>query len=234
MAASEQHLARQRELALLDYRNLRDMGGHKAPGERVIARGRIFRGSSPARFEAPEHQALLSLRLRSVIDLRTTEEVLSSNIKTHLPHLAVHHQPLFEAVRSSWVAPSDQGPRSTASRYLEMLDDSAGALVNIVLRVAHPDSAPVLVCCAAGRDRTGIVSACLLDLLEVDDDTIAADYARSDAFVHDGGRAHSATIVEFLNLIRRRYGSVHELLRGYGLPDSSVQGLRQALLVPAT
>ena len=41
---------------------------------------------------------------------------------------------------------------------------------------------PMLVHCTAGKDRTGVVIALILDLLGVPRDVIAEDYRRSDVF----------------------------------------------------
>lgn len=225
--------ARERGLQLLHFRNLRDLGGLPTQGGQVVASGRLFRGSSPSRFELAERQALEALELRTIIDLRTHEEVVTSGIQLGLPALRVHHHPLFEAARQSWIAPNDQSPPSTASRYFEMLNDGVDALANIVLRMAQPETTPLLFCCAAGRDRTGIVAACLLDLLGVDDALIADDYARSDAFVHDGGRAHCSTIVELLKLVRQSYGSTRAMVQSFGVSDAVLDRLQLELLCPA-
>jgi protein-tyrosine phosphatase len=233
MLAEEERSARERGLELLHFRNLRDLGGLPAQGGQVVASGRLFRGSSPSRFEQAERQALQALELRTIIDLRMHDEVVTSGIQQASPTLRVHHHPLFESARQSWIAPKDQSPPSTASRYFEMLNDGVDALANIVLRMAQPETTPLLFCCAAGRDRTGIVAACLLDLLGVDDALIAHDYAQSDAFVHDGGRAHSSTIVELLKLVRQTYGSTRSMVQSFGVSDAVFDRLELELLCPA-
>jgi protein tyrosine/serine phosphatase len=47
--------------------------------------------------------------------------------------------------------------------------------------IADAQSGGVVIHCHAGKDRTGIVSALLLDLADVPAETIAADYAESQA-----------------------------------------------------
>ena len=46
---------------------------------------------------------------------------------------------------------------------------------------------PAVFFCNAGKDRTGAVAAMVLGLLGVDDETVAADYARTQE-VLDGDR----------------------------------------------
>ena len=102
----------------------------------------------------------------------------------------------------------------------------------MVTEVAQADNSPFLVACTAGRDRTGIVVACLLDLLDIKDEAIAADYAASDPFDPDTGRAHAGTMLELLGLVRDSYGSVARMLQSDGLAEGVVESLRSQLLVP--
>jgi protein tyrosine/serine phosphatase len=55
---------------------------------------------------------------------------------------------------------------------------SPDAIVTALIAAAP---GPVLVSCSAGRDRTGMVIALLLDLAGVDRDVIAAEHARIPA-----------------------------------------------------
>lgn len=213
-------------------RNLRDLGGLATRnGELVVRPCRLFRSSSPAGFAVDEQRALAALALRSAVDLRTTVEVVRSGNAPFAAGVQVDHLPLFESVRPNWIAPADQSPRATARRYLEMFEVGRRAIAAVVVRMARPDVAPTLISCSAGRDRTGIVVACLLDLLDVTDEAIATDYGLSDAFDTKGGRAHPATIVEWLGLVRDRYGSVARTLASAGVKEGIVEALRRNLLV---
>ncbi|MCE9605474.1 MAG: tyrosine-protein phosphatase [Planctomycetia bacterium] len=220
------------ETSLLRLRNLRDLGGLPTRTSKLVVRPRcFFRSSSPSRFTPAEQRALASLRLRCVIDLRTTVEVGQSGSAPIALGAEVVHLPLFETARPNWLAPADQSPRATAIRYLEMLDDSRHALATVILRIACPESIPILISCSAGRDRTGIVVACLLDLLDVTEQAIATDYAHSDSFDPAGGRAHTATVSELLGLVRDRYDSVQSMLSSLGIKDGVIESFRRNLLV---
>jgi protein-tyrosine phosphatase len=218
--------------ALLQRRNLRDLGGLPARDGLVIAPRRLFRSSAPSHFDADERRELGSLGLRCAIDLRTTAERDPLAPSAFPADVQVLHLPLFEAVRGSWSSPSDQRPEATAKRYFEMLEDGLQTVAAVVRAVSTPGARPLIVSCTAGRDRTGIVVACLLDLIGVADETIAADYARSDPFDPETGRAHAGTIHALLELIRRRYGGTHRMLATRGLAAEVAGRLRRGLLVP--
>jgi protein-tyrosine phosphatase len=215
---------------LLWRRNLRDLGGLPTQDGLVVSLRRLFRSSSPSLFDAEEQRELLSLNLRGAIDLRTSAELAQFGSSVFPADVRVLNLPLFEAARSNWISPSDQRPQATAERYFEMLQVGLPALAAVVGAVGAPNATPVVVSCTAGRDRTGIVIACLLDLLGVTDEAIAADYAHSDPFDQEVGRAHAATVHEFLALIRRRFGSTQRMLAPQGVTSGVVEALRRDLL----
>jgi protein-tyrosine phosphatase len=229
-ASSQEETVGEVEMTLLRRRNLRDLGGLPARHGLVVTPKRLFRSSSPSLFDAEERRALLSLRPRGVIDLRATAELTQSAGSIFPAEVRVLNVPLFETPRSNWISPSDQRPRAAAERYFEMLTDGLPALVAVVGAVLAPNATPIVVSCTAGRDRTGIVIACILDLLGVTDEAISTDYAHSDRFAQDGGRAHGATMHEFLGLIRGRFGTTERMLATHGLNTRMVEALRQDLL----
>jgi protein-tyrosine phosphatase len=193
----------------------------------------LFRSSSPSHFDADERRELVSLGLRCAIDLRTTAERAPCGPSDFSAGVQVLHLPLFETVRINWISPSDQTPRATSERYSEMLEDGLQAVAAVVSAIGVPDATPLLLSCSAGRDRTGIVVVCLLELLGVTDEAIAADYAKTDSFDRKGGRAHAATAHLLLALIRRRFGSMQRMLAPRGITPELIEGLRRDLLVRA-
>jgi len=220
------------DAVLLGRGNLRDLGGLRTRcGRLVVAPRRFFRSSAPSRFDLEQQRALTRMNLRIAIDLRSSTEVAQSGASVFSATIQTVHQPLFESARETWIAPTNQTPRATAERYFEMLKDGLGALSAVILRVAHPDTTPFLISCSAGRDRTGIVVACFLDILDVTDEAIATDYARSDSFDPGSGRAHFATIQELLALVRGHYGSTQQMLDPHGVTTGIRQTLRRELLV---
>jgi protein tyrosine/serine phosphatase len=74
-----------------------------------------------------------------------------------------------------------------ANGYVELLDTGAKAFASAIERIVAPGGTPALVHCAAGKDRTGVLVALLLDVAGVDRDVIVADYAatqeRMDAII---------------------------------------------------
>lgn len=212
--------------------NLRDLGGLPTRAGLTLVKGRLYRSGDPPQLGLLAEDALAhAIEFRTVIDLRTSIELKQHGIGRRFQSSRHLHCPLFEIVLPHWINPPDDSPQATATRYLEMVCGRTDTLVQIVRALGGLDAQPAIIHCVAGRDRTGIVIACVLDLLGVADETIASDYALSDQVVDDGGRAHPQSILHFLSLLRQRHGSTFELLTLHGMSEDEHQRLIRSLLV---
>jgi protein-tyrosine phosphatase len=213
--------------------NLRDLGGYPTRHGTTLARGLLFRGGELCTVD-PALAAHLAeeVGIRRVVDLRMEDEARCGN--TTLPGACERlHLPLFVDVPAHWANPIDRTPPSTARRYFEMAQVGRETLRQVVELLAEEPAQPTLIHCVAGRDRTGIVIATVLDLLDVPDDVIARDYALSGVMDDAEGRtAHPDNILLLLDLIRAEHGSVREMLLDAGATENTLDRLRAALVVP--
>jgi len=159
------------------------------------------------------------------------EEVQRSGTLALPPGCEWIRLPLFERLQEHWPDPADRTPPSTAQHYFEMLEIGRPSVVRIVDLLGTADVNPTLIHCVAGRDRTGIVVACVLDLLDVPDEVIATDYALSSVVDDEEGRNASPENILLLHqLVRMGYGSVHEMLLASGAAERSMEELKLALV----
>jgi len=213
--------------------NLRDVGGLPTRDGASVVRGVLFRGAELCTVDPALAAHLVeSVGIRRVVDLRMEDEARCGN--TTLPGACERlHLPLFAVVPTHWANPIDRTPPSTARRYFEMAQIGRETLRQVVELLAEVPAQPTLIHCVAGRDRTGIVIACVLDLLGVPDDVIVRDYALSGVMDDAEGRsADPDNIRLLLDLIRAEHGSVREMLLDAGATESTLDRLRAALLVP--
>lgn len=89
----------------------------------------------------------------------------------HYRHLSVIVEEDGEALAAPALAGED-----LAERYRWYLEVGRGALVESLELLGDPRRTPLVFHCAAGKDRTGVLAALVLDILGVDRSVIVADY----------------------------------------------------------
>jgi protein-tyrosine phosphatase len=170
----------QRWVRLEGLDNVRDVGGLPLRDGGTTRPGMLLR-SANLRHATPADVAHLVdvFGLRLVIDLRTAREidrdgptaVAGAGVRTvALSFLPEDGEPLPETGDES-------DPLLRA--YLGYLVDRTENVVEAVRLLGGPDAGPTLVHCAAGKDRTGVLVALVLDAVGVERDAVVADYALS-------------------------------------------------------
>jgi protein tyrosine/serine phosphatase len=237
MAATEPD----RHLVLDGTRNVRDVGGYPARDGRVTRWRTLLRSDELTRIPDATRRTLEALGLRQVIDLRWPEELRiapnafrsSSTVRyTSIPLLA-----------------DDPTPHAgLAGMYRHALDARGTQLADVARALLVDDGLPAVIGCAAGKDRTGVTIALLLDLVGVPRQVIVDDYAMSarhfaSAVAHvelDDWRSRSLVVdspPEFIESalahLDDRHGGARRLLRRHGLTDAELDRLVDLLTEPA-
>lgn len=233
--------------------NWRDLGGLPAAGGRVRP-GRLFRSDTLQEISATDARRLADeVGLRTVVDLRLPDEVVREG-RGGLEHEdSVRHLnvPLISIDLS---VPGTAVPLITAEmhvpHYVGFLSVS-GAKFKSMVEVLVADGLPAVVHCAAGKDRTGVVIAVLLDAVEVDRQAIIDDYVRTREFypaVHARLQtldsyakfidlqppevidARPETIQGFMDGLIENYGSGYSYLESVGVSQGDLAKLRAQLI----
>jgi protein-tyrosine phosphatase len=159
--------------------NFRDLGGYPTRSGRQLRWRRLFRSDGLHRLTRADHSGLAPIGLRTIIDLRTTAEADEHGCFDRRNAAEYHHLPLIDVLppREEMVTTTDAG--FVAGRYLEMLRQGEDSIREALAILTDASSYPAVFHCTAGRDRTGIVAAVLLGLVDVPDATIGADYVLS-------------------------------------------------------
>lgn len=163
--------------------NARDLGGLPTVDGATTASGRLVRADALHRSRW-SLDGLRSYGVRRVLDLRDERERDESGA-LEADGVVVEHHPVLDPT-FSWNDEAHEQPETLlAHRYRVILSEFAprfaSALAAIAEELSAPEGGAVAYHCAVGKDRTGLLTMVLLSLLEVPDEVIAADYARSSA-----------------------------------------------------
>jgi protein tyrosine/serine phosphatase len=244
--------APERHLTLEGAWNFRDLGGYTASGGRTVRWRTLFRADGLDRLTTADLTVVAELGLRTVVDLRTPDEVAKGRYEPG-PDSAWHHLPMLDVLPppddfAEWVV-----SEYIADQYVAMLEGAPGAVRAFLGLLTDADAYPLVFHCFAGKDRTGILTALVLGLLGVADEDIAADYSLSKvamtrliewlrAEYPDGvdgfdiesrtpaiAAADPRTMLCFLDRVRDRHGSFDRFAAGLGASGVGEQ-LRDLLL----
>lgn len=163
--------------------NVRDLGGLPLlAGGHTVPR-RVLRACAMGGIGDTGRQTLLDAGVRTVIDLRSASELATEPppfANTRGVTTLLH--PVFADLAPVATMIEADADFRLQHRYRLALRSAAPRFAAVVRAVAEAGPGLVVVHCTAGKDRTGIVSALLLDLAGVTRGAIVADYARTADF----------------------------------------------------
>ena len=210
-----------RNVQLRGIQNVRDLGGLR--GRRgFIPHERFFRAATLAAASDEDRDDLLRRGITLDIDLRTVFEAIEKRDR-------LSSDSRFEYRRVSLVGagiPDLFRSGGLRGLYVHVLESHQAAIRNVFHAMAIHDHGAVLYHCTSGKDRTGMVTAILLDLAGVDRDAIVHDYAISARYL---GRSQESSpgpaIATFLDLLDTHFGGARAFLAHIGLPEGEIRAL---------
>jgi protein tyrosine/serine phosphatase len=238
--------------------NARDVGGLPTVDGHLTQPGVLLRADNLQDLSDRDVETLLGHGVGTVVDLRTAAEVeltgpgpLRRTDVRHvhldlIPHGLEGESPLARAIPDE-----SAGPHAVDHFYFDYVHDAPEEIGTALRTIADPNSGAVLVHCAAGKDRTGVVVALALSLVGVHREAVVADYARSDERVAlvrerliatplysdsirkrtlESMRPHAGNMERFLDRIDREYGGVHAFGMTVGVEEGLVAKLSRRLL----
>ncbi|WP_280420238.1 tyrosine-protein phosphatase [Nocardia carnea] len=216
--------------------NLRDLGGLPA-GDRKTRSHLLYRSAVPLPGD-PAPAGFPNWPPRTVIDLRSPSEQWETAHPLASEHTVLRRIPLMTDAQ---VARPSAG-REIVEVYLEILAGAGPQLAEIVA-VAAEAPGPILLHCAAGKDRTGIAIALLLRSAGVPAGEVVTDYLATNDHLADvlyrlgkstapTGETHPAdrdrrgAVREAIESVLEHWDSsgngVRGWLRAHGLPEQVI------------
>ena len=260
-----EHPAPGTQLPFAGGNNFRELGGYHADEGKTVKWGQIYRGFPTGRLTTEADRARLDgLGLRLILDLRSGVE--AAKLPDYVPDGArlVQICGLRDATGQEIdFSPNDiqrlvqnapAGTNLTQLIYRQML--TGNKAFKELFRALEAGETPILFHCTAGKDRTGVAAMLILLALGASDETICADYARTNlcraAEIEKAMADHAAEIAAdpaqrmrwqtsagvdpetapfVLRTIRQDYGSAESYLEAeYGLTPARLMRLRRMYL----
>jgi len=239
--------------------NFRDLGGYRTHDGRTVAWRRLFRSAALHRMKDRDIARLKEeISPRAVIDLRSPRDPETDPEVLLLKEIGARYCAIPFSTWP-WPGPST-GPDGSANAtsmgeiYLYRISEQpfGRRLVDALEIIAERDNHPLVFHCSAGKDRTGVLAAMVLAVMGVVDEDVVEDYTLSAPLMKDirdrmtsdpetaqgvkdlpdfQWEASAESMVVFLSLLRREYGSADSYLKANGARSSLVDRLQGALLV---
>ncbi|WP_330254575.1 tyrosine-protein phosphatase [Nocardia sp. NBC_00565] len=248
--------AQRRWVEFAEIDNVRDLGGLPVLGGGTTRFGIAYRSSTPQHLTEDDLGILIGpVGLRTLIDLRNPDEVVREGCGrlTGSPAVRMVNLPVRKATGVA-ATPAELVPDGRhydlVGLYRDLLSGSGESIVAAARLIADAERHSVVFHCAAGKDRTGIVAAMVLDAVGVPAEAIAADYAltgerleriraRLDALPSYHGLPPVRTgilavdpdvIIGFLDELHRTHDGAAGWLLDNGLTDAELALLRTTLV----
>jgi protein-tyrosine phosphatase len=166
-------------LRKLAGQNFRDLGGHPAADGRTVRRRRVYRSWHLA--EVPDESPIKKLPLKTLVTLQSRIEV---------QHIGPPEPAMLSSVRWEHIPIGDEWFTNRGFTRIQSAPGREHLTLVMHFRedrqrffrlLAERDVYPLLFHCSAGRDRTGVGAAMLLELLGVARERVVADFLESNA-----------------------------------------------------
>ena len=256
-------LAAERRLPVAGTLNFRDLGGYPAGAGFRVRWGRVFRSDNFAAVSAEAWRQLSGMGLREIFDLRHAAErerspsVIPDDLDIAISHLAIGGE---AAEAPDLVELLSRGGRESygldfmVEMYQKLVVEQGPTFATLLEHLADPTRLPAVFHCTAGKDRTGVAAALLLELLGVERKLVLDDYELSTRY-RSGPRieelrprlvaagvdiesvrpflsAPRPALAAALTTVDEKHGSVVKFLLASGLNPAVPNRLRAELLTP--
>ena len=173
--------------------NMRDIGGYKNRLGNKVRLGRLIRSNLPRNLSSDDISILNKMGMNTIIDLRTEEEIKSrKSIFEDDKNFKVYHIEIDvgkDIPKTGGMVPKSYMDMLTLQEKMKTIFEILG------------NNEKVLYFCNAGKDRTGVVTALILKLLDVSEDDIIEDYVATKEFMKSALDKYANSNNKILNII---------------------------------
>lgn len=224
-----------KRLFINEIENMRDLGGYITREGLTIPYNRFIRSNLPVSLNKENIEVLLKNNIKTVIDLRSDEEVQKKNsIFFNNIYFNYYH------IKINGNGRIPNKPEDVLASYVEMIEGKEE--IRKIFSILAKNTAGVIYYCNAGKDRTGVISALILKLLGVNDKDIIDDYVVSGVFLHKMLNEFASNssiknikeiitpradiIIRLLDYIDDTYCGVEKYLESCGITEPEIKNIK--------
>lgn len=229
----------ERMLQVESMTNIRDLGGYETQSGYYTKSHKFIRSTNPSKLTDEEKEYLYNYGIRLQIDLRSDFEI-EQQPSSLIGYKDIEYIRIdLMKTKNLNVLPKEiANYKDLAGFYIYMLEANKEQFKELFeVFYDHPYDA-IMFNCSAGKDRTGVVAALLLDLAGCHEYDIVKDYSESyennlkvmsklEELVDENNRAFLEStptmMMKFLDYLREKYGSAKEYLVQCGLEIEKIE-----------
>ncbi len=234
----------QRHLKLSGCMNLRELGGYQTTDGKQTKWQTLFRSDSLHQLPKSSQQQVIDYGIKTIIDLRSNFELETETYPlSQRTEIQYFNFPLIAEDQRNIIAAIKHQSLLELNTFLLK---ERSQVIKTILETIATTSTPVVIHCAVGKDRTGIISALLLAIAGVSPETIAQDYNLSDAYLaplYEELRPQAEqenfthllsspvqTMIDIFQYLDTNYGGLEGYLEQIGIGNNICDRLRKNLI----
>ncbi|MGG5507386.1 MULTISPECIES: tyrosine-protein phosphatase [unclassified Myroides] len=168
--------------------NVRELGGIITQDQRVIKTRHFYRSGHLGKLKKRDFKTLEAYDITQVIDLRTDREIkkhpdrLPTTVQYYNEQAFEDSEDMFSKAKKEVIkgrVTVEESNQAVEEFYGVYVLDNPQKIRDIVVRMLDSNHA-TLFHCSAGKDRTGMIGAIMLSILNVDRQTIMEEYLLSN------------------------------------------------------
>lgn len=229
----------ERLLKVESMTNIRDLGGYETQNGYYTKSHKFVRSTNPGNLSEDEKEYLYDYGIRVQVDLRSDFEVEQqpSALKGY-NDIEYYNINLLQSKNLNVLPSEVRNYHDLSGFYVFMLESNKEQFRQIFDIFYQYPYSTVMFNCSAGKDRTGVIAALLMDLAGCHEYDIVKDYSESyennlkvmnrlEELVDQDNRAFLESsprmMMKFLDYLKEHYGSAKEYLVQCGLEIEKIE-----------
>ncbi|WP_249029825.1 tyrosine-protein phosphatase [Tannockella kyphosi] len=229
----------ERYIKLTGMPNTRDLGGYETQGGRYTRSNCFVRASSMAGAKEEDMDILRKKEVEIIIDLRSPNERHHQPSKAYdEPSFQVYEIPLLQDKFVHTLPEDIKNFQDLSGFYIYLLEANKENIRKIFEVFVKHSYQTILFHCSAGKDRSGVISALLLDLAGCYEYDIVKDYSQSyennqkmmesleqvmDLEDKKFLSSNPRYMMKFLGYLKENYGSAKGYLLSCGIKEEDIE-----------